>query len=86
MGKRGHRYPQVEPGAAALVDARIATAPPALSVRAAQTFALKEHADALRLGDRGFVLRADLARAALFAPGHSHSRLMPARASASRDW
>ena len=64
MGKRGHRYPQVEPGAAALVDARIAPAPPALSVRAAEAFALEAHADALRLGDRGFVLRADLALAA----------------------
>lgn len=64
MGKRGHRYPQVEPGAAALVDVRVATAPPSLSVRAAQAFALEAHADALRLGDRGFVLHADLARAA----------------------
>ena len=64
MGKRGHRYPQVEPGAAALVDATVATAPPALAVREAQAWALKANADALQLGDRGFVLREDLGRAA----------------------
>jgi tRNA nucleotidyltransferase (CCA-adding enzyme) len=63
MGKRGHRYPQVEPGAAALVDATVATAPPALTVRDAQAWALKANADALQLGDRGFVLREDLGRA-----------------------
>jgi tRNA nucleotidyltransferase (CCA-adding enzyme) len=63
MGKPGHRYPQVEPGAAALVDARIATAPAGSPVRAAQALALKEQAEALQLGDRGFVLRADLGRA-----------------------
>ena len=64
MGKPGHRYPQVEPGAAALVDATVATAPPAIRVREAQAWALKARADALQLGDRGLVLRADLERAA----------------------
>ena len=64
MGKPGHRYPQVEPGAAALVDATVATAPPALSVREARAWAVKARAEALQLGDRGVVLRADLVRAA----------------------
>jgi tRNA nucleotidyltransferase (CCA-adding enzyme) len=63
MGKRGHRYPQVEPGAAALVNATVATAPAALRVREAQAWALKRNTDALQLGDRGFILREDLARA-----------------------
>lgn len=64
MGKRGHRYPQVEPGAAALVDAQIAAAPPTVSVRDAQVRAIRERVDAVQLGDRGFVLCTDLARAA----------------------
>ena len=64
MGKRGHRYPQVEPGAAALIDAKVATAPPSVSVRDAQACALRDNADALQLGDRGIVLREDLNRAA----------------------
>jgi tRNA nucleotidyltransferase (CCA-adding enzyme) len=64
MGKPGHRYPQVEPGAAALVDATVATAPPSLRVREARACALEARAEALQLGDRGIVLRADLERAA----------------------
>jgi tRNA nucleotidyltransferase (CCA-adding enzyme) len=63
VAKRGHRYPQVEPGAAALVDTAVALAPAAIPVGAARSFALKVHAEVLRLGDRGWVLRDDLARA-----------------------
>jgi tRNA nucleotidyltransferase (CCA-adding enzyme) len=64
MGKRGGAYPQVEPGAAALINAAVVAAPPALRVGEARTWALKRNADALQLGDRGWVLRDDLARAA----------------------
>ena len=64
MGKPGHRYPQVESGAAALINTAVATAPAALRIREAQAWALKRNADALQLGDRGWVLREDLARAA----------------------
>jgi tRNA nucleotidyltransferase (CCA-adding enzyme) len=88
VGKRGHRYPQVEPGAAALVDAPVAAAPAALTVREAMAVALKRDAHALRLGDRGWVLREDLARAATLAledlPASAITRPLPmvsARAS-----
>jgi tRNA nucleotidyltransferase (CCA-adding enzyme) len=67
MGKRGQRYPQVEPGAAALINAAVAPAPAALRVREALALALKRNAEALQLGDRGWVLREDLARAAALA-------------------
>lgn len=63
MGKPGHRYPQVESGAAALINTAVATAPAAVRVREAQACALKHNAEALQLGDRGWVLREDLARA-----------------------
>jgi tRNA nucleotidyltransferase (CCA-adding enzyme) len=64
MAPRGQRYPQVEPGAAALVNAVVASAPPAIGVREAQAWALRRNADVLQLGTRGFLLRQDLARAA----------------------
>jgi tRNA nucleotidyltransferase (CCA-adding enzyme) len=64
VGKPGHRYPQVEPGAAALINAAVAAAPAALSVREAQVWATTRHAAAFQLGDRGWVLREDLGRAA----------------------
>jgi len=81
MGKPGHRYPQVESGAAALVNAAVATAPAALRVREAQTWALKRNAEALQLGDRGWVLREDLARAAALGlhelPASAFTRPLP---------
>lgn len=64
MAKPGQRYPQVESGAAALIDTAVAVAPAALRIRDAQAWALKRNAEALQLGDRGWVLREDLARAA----------------------
>ena len=81
MSKRGHLYPQVEPGAAALINAAVLTAPPALRVREAQAWALKHNADALQLGDRGWVLREDLARAMALAlddvPASAITRPLP---------
>jgi tRNA nucleotidyltransferase (CCA-adding enzyme) len=89
MGKRGHRYPQVEPGAAALVDVTVAPAPPALSVREAQAWALKENAHALHLGDRGFVLREDLGRAAAISladlPASAITRPLPLVSARARE-
>ena len=63
MARRGHRYPQVEPGAAALINAATVTVPPAATVREAWTRAVDGHAGVLHLDDRGWVLRDDLARA-----------------------
>jgi len=81
VGKPGHRYPQVEPGATALINAAVATAPAALRVREAQAWALKRKAEALQLGDRGWVLREDLARAAALAldelPASAFTRPLP---------
>jgi tRNA nucleotidyltransferase (CCA-adding enzyme) len=88
VAKRGHRYPQVEPGAAALINVAVATAPAALRVREAQALALKRNVEALQLGDRGWVLREDLARATSLAldelPASAMTRPVPvvsARAS-----
>jgi len=67
VAKRGHRYPQVEPGAAALINAAVVTAPVAVTVREAWARAVERHADVLQLGDRGWVLREDLARATALA-------------------
>jgi tRNA nucleotidyltransferase (CCA-adding enzyme) len=88
MAKRGHRYPQVEPGAAALIDAAVISAPVAFRVREALAWARERNADVLQLGDRGWVLREDLARAAALAleelPASALARPLPvlsARAS-----
>ncbi len=63
MAKRGYRYPQVEPGAAALINAAVVTVPPAVPVREAWRRALGRQAAVLQLRDHGWVLRDDLARA-----------------------
>jgi len=63
VASRGHRYPQVEPGAAALVNATVAAVPAAVRVREAQAAALRRNADVLQVGGGGFVLREDLGRA-----------------------
>lgn len=63
MARRAHAYPQVEPGAEALVDARVVRLDRAANVAAALATARKRDAGALAHA-RGLVLRADLARAA----------------------
>jgi len=63
MARRGHRYPQVEPGAAALVSAAVVAVPPGASVHEAWTRAVEGDAAVLGLGDRGWVVRDDLGRA-----------------------
>ena len=89
MAKRGHRYPQVEPGAAALINVTVAAAPAAIRVREAQDLAVKRHAGALHLGDRGWVLREDLARAAALAlhdlPATAIARPLPVVSAHARE-
>jgi hypothetical protein len=89
VGKRGHRYPQVEAGAVAFVDSVVAAAPAALRVREAQAWALERNAAALRLGDRGWVLREDLARAAALAldelPASAITRPLPVVAAGASE-
>jgi len=63
MAKAGHVYPQVEPGAAALMDRRIVRGAPGLRVGAAQTVAAQAGAHALALGPRVAVRHAELMRA-----------------------
>lgn len=64
MARRAHVYPQVEPGAGATVDARVATVPSGTSVAAALRVARRRDVGVLDVGTRGHVvLRADLARA-----------------------
>jgi tRNA nucleotidyltransferase (CCA-adding enzyme) len=67
VAKSGHLYPQVEPGAAALINVAVAAAPPAIRVGEARRWALERNADVLQVGDRAWVLREDLARAAPLA-------------------
>jgi tRNA nucleotidyltransferase (CCA-adding enzyme) len=63
MAKTGHVYPQVEPGAAALMDRRIVRGAPGLRVGAAQAAAAHAGAHALALGPRVAVRQAELMRA-----------------------
>ena len=63
MAKRAHVYPQVEPGAAALINVAVATAPRTARVGAMLTMARRRGLQAIRLGPTGWVLRDDLARA-----------------------
>jgi tRNA nucleotidyltransferase (CCA-adding enzyme) len=63
MARRAHVYPQVEVGAAAIVDARLVTAPAGLSVAPALRLVRQRDAHGL-VADGRIVLREDLARAA----------------------
>ena len=63
MAKAGHVYPQVDPGAAALMDRRIARGAASLSAGAAHAAATRAGAHALALGPRVAVRHAELARA-----------------------
>ncbi|MBI1733791.1 MAG: CCA tRNA nucleotidyltransferase [Candidatus Rokubacteria bacterium] len=62
MPRRAHVYPQVEPGAGALVDARVVAVERTATVGAALALARKRDAGVIAVGG-GAALRADLARA-----------------------
>jgi tRNA nucleotidyltransferase (CCA-adding enzyme) len=64
MAKANHAYPQVEPGAAALMDSRVAPAARGLRVSAALAAAARAGAHVLVLGPRVAVRQSELARAA----------------------
>ena len=64
MAKTGHVYPQVEPGIAALMDARVVTCAPALSVARALARARAVGATVVALGPARAVRVSELARAA----------------------
>jgi tRNA nucleotidyltransferase (CCA-adding enzyme) len=64
MAKRAHAYPQVDPGAAALVDAPVASVPRRARVGDALRLARRRQAAAVSADGRAFILRDDLARAA----------------------
>ena len=87
-GKASRRsYPQVEPGAEALIDARVVNLPRGADVAAALGLVRKRDATLLASGDLGFgrapriVLRSDLARAAALGlstlPAAALSRPVP---------
>ena len=64
MAKRAHAYPQVDPGAAALVDAPVASVPRGARVGDALRLARRRQAVAVSADGRAWILRDDLARAA----------------------
>ena len=64
MAKRAHAYPQVDPGAAALVDAPVASVPRRARVGDALRLARRRQAVAVSADGRVWILRDDLARAA----------------------
>jgi len=64
MAKTGHVYPQVEPGIAALMDARVVTCAPALSVARTLARARAVGATVVALGPARAVRVSELARAA----------------------
>src|SRR5262249_16346733 len=69
MAKRAHAYPQVDPGAAALVDAPVASVPRRARVRDALRLARRRQAAVVSADGRAFILRDDLARAARLGLG-----------------
>jgi tRNA nucleotidyltransferase (CCA-adding enzyme) len=64
MAKTGHVYPQVEPGIAALMDARVVTCAPAVSVARALARARAAGATVVALGPARAARVSELARAA----------------------
>lgn len=86
---RGHRYPQVEPGAAALVNAAAVSAPATLRVHDALASAIERRAHVVRLGDRGWALREDLAHASALGldelPASAVTRPLPVVSAHSRE-
>ncbi len=63
MARRAHTYPQVEPGAAGLVDVAIPQVAADASSAAALSVARKSDAPAVRTSAGDVVLRDDLVRA-----------------------
>src|SRR5439155_650366 len=61
MAKRAHAYPQVDPGAAALVDAPVASVPRGARVGEALRLARRRQAVAVSADGRAWILRDDLA-------------------------
>jgi len=76
MARRAHAYPQVEPTAAALVDATVATAPRGATVSTALRLARRRDARAVALGGAAWTLREDLARAEALGLGHLAARAL----------
>ncbi len=69
MAKAGHVYPQIDPGAAALMDRRVAPAARRIGVSAALACAERSGAHVLVLGSRIAVRQSELARAARWGLG-----------------
>ena len=69
MAKAGHVYPQIDPGAAALMDRRVAPAARGIGVSAALACAERSGAHILVLGSRIAVRQSELARAARWGLG-----------------
>ena len=69
MAKRAHAYPQVDPGAAALVDTPVAIIPRRARVSDALGLARRRQASAVSSDRRVWILRDDLARAARLGLG-----------------
>src|SRR5262245_2453483 len=70
MARAGAVYPQVEVGAAALADSRVAACAPRESAARALAMCRRSGARALALGARRVVREADLARVAGWGLGH----------------
>jgi tRNA nucleotidyltransferase (CCA-adding enzyme) len=80
MAKRAHVYPQVEPGAAGLINVAVATASPRASAGEALRLARRREAGVVQAGEH-FVLREDLVHASLLGledvPARSLARPLP---------
>jgi tRNA nucleotidyltransferase (CCA-adding enzyme) len=76
MARRGHVYPQVEPGAAALVNVPFVAVEPDASVASAFDVARRHDVGALVTSSNRAVLRADLARARDLGLAHLAARTL----------
>lgn len=80
MARRAHVYPQVEPGAAALVNVAVASAPARACAGEALRLARRREAGVVQVGD-DLVLREDLVRASLLGledlPARALARPLP---------
>lgn len=86
MARAAHPYPQVDPGAAGLVDGPVAQVPAGAPAGRALEAARRRNAAVVVVGDGGFVLREDLARAGQLGlsalPAASLARALPVVATA----
>ncbi|HET7874097.1 MAG TPA: hypothetical protein VFN71_01125, partial [Methylomirabilota bacterium] len=71
MARAGTCYPQVEPGAAGLMDSRVTACPARATVSQALALARRRGAEVLVTGRGAAVRRRDLERAALWGLGRS---------------